>query len=108
MMHNPAVHGSLCLIKAAPALAVLFCGVLYNQIQKGCVRPGCLALLVPYHWRPTPLHPKGPPPMGPTLEGVGGWEGPTGSSQQLVPGNSGLSSDGWNLKNNQKESPGWW
>lgn len=37
------------------------------------------------------------------MEGVGGWEGPPGSWQQPVPGNSGLNRGGKNLKNNQKE-----
>lgn len=57
--------------KAVSALAVPFCEALYNQIQKDCVRPHRLSLLVPYHWGPTPLHPKGPPPLGPHPRGSG-------------------------------------
>lgn len=40
--------------------------------------------------------------MQPHPQGVGGWEGPTGSWQQPVPGNSGLNKDGWSLPQNQK------
>lgn len=81
LCNNPAVYISY---KAGHSLTILFCEALYNQIQKGCVRPQCLAsasVLVPYHWRPTPLYPKGPPPMGPHPGG----SGRRGGTDQLAP-----------------------
>ena len=88
---------------AAACLGPAFsCDVLYNQIQKGCSRPRPLqagALSLRTH--PTPPHPEGPPPLGPHPPS-GGWEGPVGFSQLPVPGNAGLSSDGWNLANSQE------
>lgn len=62
----------------------------------------------PYHWRPTSLHPAGPPPMEPHPAGSGkAGRDLTGSRLQPVPGNSTLNKDGWSLKNNQQELSGW-
>lgn len=68
---------------------------------QGLVRlgAGALSLGTRPGWTPRGLRPWAPP----WREWEAGRDRGTGSGQQPVPGNSGPSRDGWNLKNNQKE-----
>lgn len=68
---------------------------------QGLVRLGAGALSLEIR----PARPQGASAHGlhPGGSGRQGGDRGTGSGQQPVPGNSGPSRDGWNLKNNQKE-----
>ena len=98
LVRSPAVYMAYtaCL---GPQFSPMMCYIIKSRraVWGHCLSTRCPIAGDPPHSTLRGLH-----PWGPTL-GLRGWEGPIGSSQLPVPGNSGLSSGGWNLANNQEE-----